>query len=175
MLARGAEAAHSLGLIEARRRGDGEFRNTREVRMTVARILALKGRDVVTTQPHRTLAEVARLMADKGIGAVIVTSADGDVLGILSERDVVRAAARGGGAALEEAASKHMTTQVVTATESTAIVAVMEHMTAGRFRHVPIVEGGKLRGLVSIGDVVKHRLAEIESEHQALREYIATA
>ncbi|MBV8567686.1 MAG: CBS domain-containing protein [Methylobacteriaceae bacterium] len=143
--------------------------------MTVGRILAVKGHDVVTTQPHRTLAEIARVLADKGIGAVIVTGADGSVLGILSERDIIRALARGGTAALGDAVSRHMTAKVVTATEDTSVVSVMEDMTEGRFRHVPVLKAGKLHGLVSIGDVVKHRLAEVEGEHQALREYIATA
>ena len=143
--------------------------------MTVARILAVKGRDVFTTQPHRTLLEVSSLLADKGIGAVVIASPEGAVLGIVSERDIVRAVSRSGAKALDDAVSRHMTAQVVTATTSTRINAVMELMTQGRFRHVPVVEGGRLAGLVSIGDVVKHRIAEIENEHKALRDYIATA
>ena len=143
--------------------------------MTVARILALKGRNVITTAPHRTLDEVAKILAEKGIGAVVVTGADGEVLGILSERDIVRAVARGGMGLLEDPVSKHMTAKVVTATEEMSVVGVMEEMTRHRFRHIPIVKNGRLAGLISIGDVVKHRLEEIENEHQALREYIATA
>jgi CBS domain-containing protein len=143
--------------------------------MTVAHILSTKGREVATTQPHRTLAEASKMLADRGIGALVVTGADGELLGIVSERDIVRAVARGGGAALGEAVSRHMTAKIVTATEDMTVVAVMEEMTNGRFRHVPVVRQGRIDGLVSIGDVVKYRLAEVEGEQQALREYIATA
>ena len=143
--------------------------------MTVALILAAKGNDVTTTQPHRTLQEVATILAERGIGAVIITSGDGEVLGILSERDIVRAIGRHGVETMQDAVSKHMTTKVVTARLDDAIDHVMEQMTAGRFRHLPVVHDGRLSGVVSIGDVVKHRLELIESEHRALREYIATA
>ena len=143
--------------------------------MTVARILSQKGRTVVTVQPHRTLAEAAALLTEKGIGALVVSDAGQTVLGMLSERDIIRAVVRGGGAALEAPVSRHMTEQVVTCTRATAVDEVMEMMTDGRFRHVPVLEDGGLVGLVSIGDVVKHRIASVEAEHQALREYIATA
>ncbi|WP_407528251.1 CBS domain-containing protein [Methylobacterium oryzisoli] len=143
--------------------------------MTVARILAQKGRTVVTVQPHRTLAEAAALLAEKGIGALVVSDAGSTVLGILSERDIIRAVARGGAAALEAPVSRHMTGRVVSCTRGTAIEEIMALMTDGRFRHVPVVEDGLLVGLVSIGDVVKHRIASVEAEQQALREYIATA
>lgn len=143
--------------------------------MTVSRILAKKGRDVITTEPHRTLREVAQLLSDKGIGALVVTGSDREVLGIVSERDVVRAVARQGDAALDDAVSKHMTARVVTASETATINSMMRQMTTGRFRHVPVVEDGRLVGLVSIGDVVKSRLEEFEVEQQALKDYIATA
>ena len=143
--------------------------------MTVARILAVKGRDVVTTQPHRTLQETAGLLASRNIGAVVVTGADDSVLGIISERDIVRAVAERGVAALEDAVSRHMTSDVFTATIGASINDIMERMTRSRFRHVPVVENERLAGLVSIGDLVKHRIAEIETEHRALRDYIATA
>ena len=143
--------------------------------MSVAHILATKGGDVVTTQPHRTLVEVIELLASKGIGAVVVADAARTVLGIISERDIVRALAAGGEHALGEPVSRHMTAKVFTVTENTAIDSVMETMTAGRFRHVPVVDNDKLIGLVSIGDVVKYRVNEIETEHRALRDYIATA
>jgi CBS domain-containing protein len=146
-----------------------------EIQMTVARIIATKGRDVVTTQPHRTLKEVADVLAARGIGAVVVTDVRGTVHGILSERDIVRAIGRGGAAALDDAISVHMTSRVITTTEDESVHATMEKMTNGRFRHVPVVKDGKLAGIVSIGDVVKYRLAAIEHEHLALREYIATA
>jgi CBS domain-containing protein len=143
--------------------------------MTVALILAGKGRDVTTTQPHRTLLELATVLAEKGIGAVIVTGGDGEVLGILSERDIVRAVGRHGVEVLKDSVSKHMTSKVVTTTLDEPIDHVMEQMTAGRFRHLPVIQNSRLVGVVSIGDVVKHRLAQIESEHRALRDYIATA
>jgi CBS domain-containing protein len=143
--------------------------------MTVALILAAKGNDVTTTQPHRTLLEIAGVLAEKGIGAVIVSGGDGEVLGILSERDIVRAVGRHGVGVLQDAVSKHMTSKVVTARMDDAIDHVMETMTAGRFRHLPVISNSRLVGVVSIGDVVKHRIALIESEHRALREYIASA
>jgi CBS domain-containing protein len=143
--------------------------------MTVEHILAVKGRNVVTIEPERTLGEAARLLDEKRIGAVVVSDADHAVLGIFSERDIVKAVARGGPAALDEPVSRHMTTKVITCTGRSAISELMELMTAQKFRHVPIIEDGRLNGIVSIGDIVKHRLAEIEAEHRALREYIATA
>jgi CBS domain-containing protein len=143
--------------------------------MTVALILAAKGNDVTTTQPHRTLLEIAGVLAEKGIGAVIVSGGDGEVLGILSERDIVRAVGRYGVGVLQDAVSKHMTSKVVTARMDESIDQVMENMTAGRFRHMPVLANGRLVGVVSIGDVVKHRIELIESEHRALREYIASA
>ena len=143
--------------------------------MTVARILAVKGREVFTTQPHRTLQETAQLLALKGIGAVVVTGSDGAVLGILSERDIVRALAQGGAAALNDSVLRHMTCEVFTTTSSACIHEIMEQMTHNRFRHAPVVEEHQLAGLISIGDVVKHRIEGIETEHRALRDYIATA
>ena len=143
--------------------------------MTVKHIWAAKGRNVVTIEPSRTLGDAARLLDEKRIGAVVVSDADHAVLGIFSERDIVKAIARGGAAALDEPVSRHMTTKVITCTGRSAISELMELMTAEKFRHVPIVEDGRLNGIVSIGDIVKHRLAEIEAEHRALREYIATA
>ena len=143
--------------------------------MTVARILAEKGREVTTTQPHRTLKEVIELLAAKGIGAVVVADAAMAVLGILSERDVVRVLAQSGAEALNEPVSRYMTPKVTTVTISDTVDHVMATMTEGRFRHLPVVEDGRLIGLVSIGDIVKHHVNEIENEHQALKDYIATA
>jgi CBS domain-containing protein len=143
--------------------------------MTVARILDDKGRDVFTTQPHRTLREVVELLASKGVGAAVVSDAALSVLGILSERDVVRVIARHGAAALDDPVSRHMTPKVITVTRDDTIEHVMQTMTAGRFRHVPVVENGRLIGIISIGDVVKRHVNALDSERQALREYIATA
>ncbi len=143
--------------------------------MTVARILAGKGRSVVTVQPNRSLAEAAQLLVERHIGALIVADPGEALIGIISERDIVRAVVRHGGAALENPVSRHMTARVVTCAPKAALEEVMETMTEGRFRHVPVLDGGRLVGIVSIGDVVKHRIAAVEAEHQALREYIATA
>ena len=143
--------------------------------MTIARILDEKGRDVFTTQPHRTLKEVVELLAAKGVGAVVVSDASLSVLGILSERDVVRVIARHGASALEHPVSRYMTPKVITVTRDDTIDHVMETMTDGRFRHVPVVDGSRLIGIVSIGDVVRRHVNALDSERQALREYIATA
>jgi CBS domain-containing protein len=142
--------------------------------MNVQRILNLKGNTVVTIPPHRTMLEAARTLAEKRIGAVIVTGADGAVLGILSERDIVRATAASPDH-LNDAVSKFMTERVVTCDPSMEIPEVMDEMTNGRFRHLPVVSRGQLAGIISIGDVVKYRLAEIEAETRAMRDYIATA
>jgi len=143
--------------------------------MTVARILADKGRDVLTTQPHRTVKEVAAQLASRGVGAVVVSDATHAVLGIVSERDIVRAIGAGATSVLEEPVSRYMTAKVTTVDESASIDRVMELMTEGRFRHLPVVENGRLVGIVSIGDVVKRHVNAIDSERRALRDYIATA
>ena len=143
--------------------------------MTVARILATKGREVLTAQPHRTLKEVAEILAARGIGAVVIADVQGSVLGILSERDIVRALAARGAAALDEPVSQTMTRRVETCNERETIGSIMERMTDGKFRHVPVIDQGRLVGIVSIGDVVKHRLQEMERESAAMRDYILTA
>jgi CBS domain-containing protein len=143
--------------------------------MTVARILAAKGKDVVITQPHRTLAEAAALLTVRNIGAAVVADAQGHVLGMLSERDILHAVGTGGAAALDDSVSKHMTAPVVTTHADESVDRAMEKMTVRRCRHLPVVVDERLVGLVSIGDVVKYRLEQLEHEHQALREYIATA
>lgn len=143
--------------------------------MTVRSILDSKGRDVFTISPQETLGEAARLLAARSIGAIVVSDGAGGVAGILSERDIVRAFARGGMAVAEGLVGDHMTAKVVTCVESISVDEVMRVMTTHRFRHLPVVEGGRIVGVVSIGDVVKRRLADIENEHQALRDYIATA
>lgn len=142
--------------------------------MTVARILAAKGRDVTTAQPHLTLAEIADVLATQNVGSVVVTDAQGSVLGLLSERDIVRAISKRGAAALTDAVTMHMS-RVVTTREDESIDAAMDKMTSERFRHLLVMSDERLIGLVSIGDLVKHRLAECEYEHKAMRDYIATA
>ena len=143
--------------------------------MNVARILAEKGSEVLTTQPHRTLREVAAQLAAKGVGAVVVSDAAHAVLGILSERDIVRAIGTGSASALNEPVSRYMTAKVTTVGETTTIDEAMEIMSNGRFRHLPVVEHGRLIGIVSIGDIVKRHVTAIDSERRALRDYIATA
>ena len=143
--------------------------------MTVSIILAEKGREVVTIEPGASLADAAQLLAEKRIGAVLIIGADRRIVGILSERDIVRALAECGAAVLDEPVSQAMTREVETCNESETISSIMARMTAGKFRHVPVVDQGRLAGIVSIGDVVKHRLLEMERELAAMRDYILTA
>ena len=142
--------------------------------MTVKAILSAKGRDVVTVAPQTSLSDLCTLLAGKKIGAVVITDEGRRVLGIISERDVVRAVARGPGA-LFDPVSMHMTREVVTVREDVTVASLMSQMTQGRFRHLPVVVEGQLAGLISIGDVVKHRLEEMESEREALKEYITSS
>jgi CBS domain-containing protein len=143
--------------------------------MTVSIILAGKGRDVVTIEPSASLASAVGLLAEKRIGAALILGADRRIIGILSERDIVRALAERGANALAEPVSQTMTRKVSTCNENETVCNIMERMTDGKFRHVPVVDQGRLVGIVSIGDVVKHRLYEMESESAAMRDYILTA
>ena len=143
--------------------------------MTVKAILSRKGTDVLTIEPNATLATAVKLLADRKIGAVVITGADRQVIGILSERDIVRAFASDGPAALEQQVGQVMTRRVMTCDEAETVASLMERMTQGKFRHLPVVERGRLAGIVSIGDVVKYRLEEMEKESSAMREYILTA
>ena len=143
--------------------------------MTVSIILAGKGREVVTIEPSASLAEAVQLLAEKRIGAALILGADRRIAGIISERDIVRALAERGAAALDEPVSQTMTRKVETCNESETVSSIMERMTDGKFRHVPVVDQGRLVGIVSIGDVVKHRLHEMERESVAMRDYIMTA
>jgi CBS domain-containing protein len=143
--------------------------------MTVSTILTDKGREVVTIEPGASLADAAQLLAEKRIGAALIVGADRCIVGIISERDIVRALAARGAAVLDEPVSRTMTREVETCNESETISSIMERMTAGKFRHVPVIDQGRLAGIVSIGDVVKHRLHEMERESAAMRDYILTA
>jgi len=143
--------------------------------MNVDQILSLKGRNVVSIEAGRSLSEAARLLSERRIGALVVVDGGQPVSGILSERDIVRAIAAQGARALDEPVSRFMTGRVVTCTGRTSVNDLMELMTQQKFRHVPVVEAGQLVGIVSIGDVVKQRVEEIEAESQAIKEYIATA
>jgi CBS domain-containing protein len=143
--------------------------------MTVRAILTLKGRDCVTIAPDATLAAAANLLSEHRIGALVITGPDRRVVGILSERDIVHQVSAKGAAALTQPVGGAMTREVVTCTEDETIPQLMQRMTTHRFRHMPVVDRGQLAGIISIGDVVKHRVAELEREHDALKEYIATA
>ena len=132
--------------------------------MTVEHILLTKGRDVATIEPTVTLAEAARILSERRIGAVVVSDVFRPVVGILSERDIVRAVAARGTSALEEPVSTFMTEKVVTCTGQAAINEIMELMTDGKFRHVPVVEGGRAVGLVSRADFLGPEQTRLEDE-----------
>ena len=141
--------------------------------MYVRDILRDKGDDVVSLATTEPLANGLALMAEKHIGAVLVTDQDGAIAGILSERDIVAAIHTHGEGVFGKTAGDLMTSKVVTCSPQDPIVAIMGMMTAKRFRHVPVLDEGKLVGLISIGDVVKFRIEETEAEAEALRKYIA--
>jgi CBS domain-containing protein len=143
--------------------------------MTVQSILSKKGNDVATIEPTANVAAAVNVLVERRIGAVVVTGAGGRVIGIVSERDVIRALGKHGDAALGLPLTELMTRRVETCTPSDTISSIMGRMTAGKFRHVPVVEQDRLGGIVSIGDVVKYRLEEMEREQTALRDYIQTA
>jgi CBS domain-containing protein len=147
----------------------------REATMTVKEILSHKGVDVVTTDPHASIADAVKLLAARRIGAVVVTGADRRIVGILSERDIVRALADKGSGALDAPVAEVMTRKVDTCSLTQTVSELMEQMTSGKFRHVPVVEQGRLAGIISIGDVVKSRVQEMEQESAALKDYIRTA
>lgn len=143
--------------------------------MTVQRILSVKGRNVVTAAPTASVAEVAKLLADNRIGAVVVAVGPGKIKGIVSERDVVRAVGTEGPAALQKPVSAIMTATVRTCQESDTESSLMALMTAHRVRHLPVVKDDTLAGMISIGDVVKHHIEAIEREAEEMRAYIATS
>ncbi|KGE00599.1 CBS domain-containing protein [Rhizobium sp. YS-1r] len=139
----------------------------------VKNMLDAKGRDVVTVGPDRTLLEVAEILNQKKIGAVVVTSMEGRITGIFTERDLVRAIAGKGPGVLDQPVKSAMTTNVHRCKEETTVDELMGIMTGGRFRHVPVEKDGKLDGIVSIGDVVKSRIREVELEAEQMKAYIA--
>jgi CBS domain-containing protein len=143
--------------------------------MTVATILRSKGKQVQIVKPDTPLQEIVDILSKRRIGAALVIDARGLVAGIVSERDIVQALATHGAEALQCSASKVMTKEVVSCRMEDTAEDLMEVMTRGRFRHVPVIEGGRLLGIVSIGDVVKRRIEDTDMERQAMREYIASA
>jgi CBS domain-containing protein len=143
--------------------------------MLVAQILNEKGRDVVSIRPEATLQDAAAVLTRHRIGALVVRGEAGSLMGIISERDIVRAVAEHGQPALALPVSARMTTEVAVCNESGTIAEIMETMTRYRFRHLPVVRDGKVCGIISIGDVVKSRIYETICEAEALKEYVATA
>jgi CBS domain-containing protein len=140
--------------------------------MLIRQILSAKGSEVVTTRPEATIAEVVGLLKAKGIGAVVVTDDGGRLSGIISERDIARGLADHGAELMEMRVGQLMSVKVVTCTPQDGLEKLMQTMTAGRFRHLPVLEDGTLTGIISIGDVVKYRLKELEDESHMLQDYI---
>lgn len=143
--------------------------------MTVKAILAQKGYDVFTLGPDEKLGEAIRMLDRHRVGALVVTNSEGGIVGIISERDIVRAVARHGAAALDMPVRDTMTSKVEVCHESNTVNDIMEIMTAARFRHLPVEKDGRLYGIVSIGDVVKRRIEDAEREAEEIKAYIATA
>jgi CBS domain-containing protein len=141
--------------------------------MTVQKILKLKGdMTVVSVPPTATLAEAAEVLATRRIGAVMVSADGRHFEGILSERDIVRELGRKGAACLTETVERAMTRKIVSCTRADLATEVMQKMTDGRFRHMPVMEGDEMIGVISIGDVVKARLSELAMEKDALESMI---
>lgn len=142
--------------------------------MKVASILNAKGKNVATTLPDTTMSTIVWELRSKGIGALVVSQDGTTILGLISERDIVHGLTEHGARLLSMRASQVMTTSVVTCTPEDSSTNVMAQMTRHRVRHIPVIEGGKLRGIVSIGDLVKHRLDELELEANVLRQAYIT-
>ena len=144
--------------------------------MNVDTILAHKGRDVATIDQHSSLTDAVAQLRDRGIGALVVSGDGRRIDGIVSERDVVRALAAHGASALGRSVASVMSTDVVTCRCTDSVEALMASMTDSRIRHLPVLDADDgLAGIISIGDVVKYRLGEMEREQNALKEYILTA
>lgn len=142
--------------------------------MHVSTILHEKGNSVYTVEPGQKVSDTLHVLVEKKVGAVVVVDLKKSVCGIISERDIVRAIAVGGASVLDRPVKEFMTADVVTCSLSDSVDGLMSLMTSKRFRHLPVVEDGRLIGIVSIGDVVKLRIAEIEADADALKSYIAT-
>ena len=141
--------------------------------MRVSNLLATKGHEVATISQERSVSDAVQMLKERRIGALVVTGADAPLAGIFSERDVVRAIAESGAAALDLKVADLMSSEVTTCDESTSVTDLMGLMTAKRIRHVPVVHEGQLVGMVSIGDVVKARFDELEHEKQDLLDYVS--
>lgn len=143
--------------------------------MIVAMILGQKGRNVATSGAKATISEIISQLAEHQIGAIVIVERTDEIVGIVSERDIVRAIAESGTAILSEPVGSIMTSEVMTCEDSETINEVMARMTRGRFRHLPVEQNGRLTGIISIGDVVKARIEEVEREAEEMRAYISTA
>lgn len=142
--------------------------------MNVAAILQDKGRDVLAVDQDTSILDVAKLIDKNRIGSVVIINENGQLSGIVTERDIIKNISRHGCDSLNNPVLTCMTNEVVTCTRADTVEDLMEKMTTQRFRHIPVVEDNELLGIVSIGDVVKQRVAEVAMEANALREYIAT-
>jgi len=143
--------------------------------MNVETILKAKGRAVVTIAPDATISEAVELLRQKGIGAVVVSDDGIRIGGILSERDIVHALAERGARTLQLEVATLMTRHVYSCRPDDTVADLMAEMTLRRIRHLPVVENGRLSGIISIGDVVKSRLDEVEAEASSLRQFITSA
>lgn len=142
--------------------------------MTVKAILEQKGRDVFTVRPDITVAEAGRQLSTHKIGAIVVVDNAEKICGIVSERDIVRSIAEKGPGVLDDAVSTVMTSNVKVCGEDNSVNHLMEMMTRGRFRHLPVEVDGKIGGIVSIGDVVRMKIEQVEREAEEIKAYIAS-
>ena len=142
--------------------------------MNIGQILKAKGRAVATARPDTSLLDIAAKLWQKKIGAIVIVGDGGEVVGIVSERDIIRRLGERGPEVLKDPVSQSMTANVISCQETSTLDELMETMTQGRFRHVPVIEDGALVGIVSIGDVVKNHIAEVEMEVTAMRGYFVT-
>ncbi|MEM1387289.1 MAG: CBS domain-containing protein [Pseudomonadota bacterium] len=146
--------------------------NTSDEKSTVGQLLEGKSQEVHAIRPHDTVSQAVQILRDRRIGALVVTDETGALQGILSERDIVRKLAETPGQTLPQTVAENMTEKVVTCAKSDLLIDVLRRMIDGRFRHMPVVEGSRLCGMVTIGDVVHHRLRELEQEALQLKQMI---
>ena len=174
-------SVRSLGLLmqsyelQLKKEKKNELINGRTSKLLVSDLIKEKGAGVITTRPATTVAEAADIIASKRIGAVVVTELGDKVVGIISERDIVNGLSKSGANLLKLPVSDVMTRDVFTCATTEDVNQLRREMTTRRARHIPIVEDHKLIGIISIGDIVKNRLDELEDETQQMRDYIATS
>ena len=146
--------------------------NTSEDIATVGQLLADKNTHVISVRPEDTLRQAVEILSEKRIGALVVTDDAGDLRGILSERDIVRKLAETPGQTLPQQVAENMTREVQTCAPDDALISVLRRMTDGRFRHMPVIDHGKLCGMITIGDVIQYRLRSLEHEALQLKQLI---